>query len=329
MPTTVKPIAPASPDGVPLRAAGRLFYRVSGRTVSSNFVFPELLESDGPAQWHFELVHGPAPESVPPPACFHNWSLPDGRVWLFVGRDGSEDVLRFPGMAEFRIAGDSITCQAVPDLPEDTLRHLFLDQVVPLLLSREGSLVLHASVAADSTRALAFVGSTGFGKSTLAASFAADGFEILTDDCVVLEGGDDGLRATPVYSSLRLLPETVEQLFPDHLPQAPVAHYSLKERIGSNAGVRFRTRAALLNRIYFLKPGPTVHVESMSPREGFVEILKHAFMMNVDQRAALSAEFHAVARAAGQPLFRRLFYPHDFTLLPSVHSEIFKDLQIA
>lgn len=301
-------------------------YRVAGRTVSSNVAFPELLQADSPAQWRFHLLHGPAPGSVPPAGCFHEWRLPDGRVWLFVGRDGTGDVLRFPGMAEFRIAGNSISCEAGPGIPADTLRHLFLDQVVPLLLSREGSLVLHASVVADSTRAFAFMGSTGLGKSTLAASFAAAGFEMLTDDCVVLESGPDGLRAAPVYSSLRLLPEAAERLFPDHPPSTPMAHYSLKERVGSEAGVRFRTRAALLKRIYVLERGPSVRVESMPLREGFVEILKHAFMMDVDRRAALSAEFHAVAQAAIQPLFRRLFYPHDYTLLPSVHAGILEDL---
>lgn len=318
---------PVGPETLRSSKGRELLYQVAGRTLASNITFPELPLADGPAQLRFSLIRAEQLDSAPPLGCFHQWRLPHGDVWLFVGRDGSAYILRFPGMAEFRIAGDSIVCHAVPDVRADTVRHLFLDQALPLLLSREGKLILHASVVANAATAFAFMGSSGLGKSTLAASFATVGFEILTDDCVVLDTYQNGVFATPVYPSLRLQPETAARLCPEASSTSPMAHYSLKQRLSGDAGIRFRTDAVQLKRVYVLQKGPTACVESLPARESFVEVLKHAFMMDVDDRAALSTEFNAIARATVHTLVRHLVYPHDYGLLPCVHAAIFADLE--
>src|SRR4030095_9116966 len=67
-----------------------------------------------------------------------------------------------------------------------TFRHLFLDQVLPLVLSHRGVTVLHASAFAGSRGAVALIGATGVGKSTLAASFGTNGWPVIADDALVL-----------------------------------------------------------------------------------------------------------------------------------------------
>ena len=82
--------------------------------------------------------------------------------------------------------------------------------------------------------------------------------------------------------------------------------------------------------MYFLEPpGPScdVRITPLSAREAFFEIVKFAFLMDVDDPDALKAEFESIARAASLPLFRRLSFPRDLARLPEVRREILLDLQ--
>src|SRR5574340_1151913 len=87
---------------------------------------------------------------------------------------------------------------------EQTVEHLYLNQVLPLALSMQGKLVFHASAVEIGEVAVAFMGESGKGKSTLAASFATHGYRFLTDDGLVIEAEDEGHRIVPSHPSLRL-----------------------------------------------------------------------------------------------------------------------------
>ncbi|HKS96499.1 MAG TPA: hypothetical protein VJV74_10250, partial [Terriglobia bacterium] len=123
-------------------------------------------------------------------------------------------------------------CRPRKAIPLDTVRHLFLDQVFPLLLSKRGRLVLHASAVLIPGGAIAFLGETGQGKSTLASSFSQRGFPFLTDDCLLLEEKGGQLVGIPSYPGLRLWPKTVAALFAEEPPVSRVAHYTTKKRLG-------------------------------------------------------------------------------------------------
>ena len=49
----------------------------------------------------------------------------------------------------------------MPGIPEVTVRHLFLDQVIPLVLSRREPIVLHASAVQTAHSVIAFAGKSG------------------------------------------------------------------------------------------------------------------------------------------------------------------------
>jgi hypothetical protein len=90
---------------------------------------------------------------------------------------------------------------------------MLLDQVIPRMLFHGGRTVLHASavVLPDGTAA-AFVGATGRGKSTLAASFYQAGARLMSDDCLLIEQNGTGVAAIPAYSGLRLWPDSFAAL---------------------------------------------------------------------------------------------------------------------
>ena len=201
-------------------------YKVWDFAIGSNVPLPELPECNGPAEWCFELLEsrGFAPNCE----WFHEWNLPDGSVWLYFGRQDSGYVLRFPGIADFLVnrRAQGVRCYPSPGVPPESIRHLFLDQVLPLVVNGPGKLVVHASAVASPYGAIAFLGRTGYGKSTLAASFSRRGFPMMTDDCLLLEEDKGRLFAVPSYPGLRLWPETVSELFALPPELSPVAHYS-------------------------------------------------------------------------------------------------------
>ncbi len=307
-------------------------YKVWDSILGSNVPLPELPESNGPPEWIFELLESRA--LVADCEWFHQWDLPDGNVWLYFGRQGAGYLLRFPGIADFLVSGDAkwVRCHPSPDVPVESIRHLFLDQVLPLVLSRPGKLVVHASAVASPEGAIAFLGRTGYGKSTLAAAFAKRGFAMMTDDCLLIEEHEGRLFAVPSYPGLRLWPETVSELFALPPALSPVAHYSRKKRV-EGGGLRFGHERIPLARAYLLSdPESPEHLGSpritgISARDVFMQLVQFAFLLDITDRTALAAKFHILSRAAGSSLFRRLSFPREFSLLPDVLEAVADDVR--
>jgi hypothetical protein len=309
-------------------------YSVCNAVLKSDTVFPELDEVEC-QQPEFRFTVSRSPSDSGDCKWLHTWRLHDDNPWLLLGRLASGYLLRFPGLADFAVSQDAreIRCYGRPETPAATIRHLLLDQVIPLLLSRQGCFVLHSSAVSTSEGAIAFVGSTGSGKSTLASSFSEEGMAVLTDDCLLLQEEGGRLIATPSYPGVRLWPETAHSMFGEGKPLAEVAHYTEKRRVDGNAGIKFCTRATELRRLYFLAPpeeaqqAADVKIQPLSPRDAVVELVKYTYLIDVTDRQRLRQEFERLSRVAVQPLFYRLAFPHDFSWLPEVRQAILNGLR--
>jgi hypothetical protein len=148
---------------------------------------------------------------------FHEYRFEDGTVWTEFYRWDSGYLLRFPGIADFEVSADGtdVTAHPAEDCDESTLEHLFINQLLPLALSRQVRPAFHASVVTVPGGAVAFLGKTGMGKSTLAASFALGGSEFLADDSLLIDESRGGCLALPSHASLRLWEDSVEAIVGD------------------------------------------------------------------------------------------------------------------
>ena len=74
---------------------------------------------------------------------YHEWRFPDGRLWMRMGRAHDGHVLRFPQLADFAIreGGRRLEVASYAGALTATVRHLLLDQAVPLALSHQLSLI--------------------------------------------------------------------------------------------------------------------------------------------------------------------------------------------
>ena len=318
-----------------------LLYRVCGLTVSCNVCFPELAsvaqgDLTAAADVHVTL----SDRRVPLPSLLHwfmTWTLPSGEAWLSTAKIKEGYLLRFPDLADFTVddRGRTIRCCPEPETPEETVRHLLLDQVLPLVLTLHGRHALHATAVLTPYGVCAFAGMAGAGKSTLAASFLLADYPVLCDDCLVLQEDRGQILATPAYPGLRLWEDAYEALGIDQHPPDPVAHYSSKRRLAfQDPQKTFAADLLPLAGIYFLDP-PSVEakpepdcplVEPLTPRDAFVELLLSMFRLDITNRAMLQQQFHFLYEVAAHVPVRRLHASQTFAALPFTRDAILRDL---
>ena len=83
---------------------------------------------------------------------------------------------------------------------------LVLAQVLPLAAALRGMEILHASAVEMAGRAVAFLGSSGVGKTTLAARIVVRGARLVTDDVLAVDMANGAVRAyrgVPLRESTR------------------------------------------------------------------------------------------------------------------------------
>jgi len=317
----------AGPETV---VAGAARYRVCELLVDSTVRLPELTQVEGGSP-DCRFVVLPAGEGFHGDVhWFHQWRSPDqAEIWLKVADRGPDYQLRFLDQADFLISRDGkhIRCRPLPGTPLSTIRHLFLDQIVPLMLSRRESLVLHASAILTPEGVIAFVGKSGQGKSTLAACFGQDGFRLISDDYLLLRkvdlaqtGGD--WEAIPSYPGVRLWPETSDGVFSVAPETAEIAHYTDKRRVSDPALVPFAEGPSALRCLYFLNDDdscpPEPAILPLRPRDAFIKLVSCAFNLDIRDKAQLGRQFGAIGEITSRLPCFQLDYARDFAALPAV-----------
>ena len=259
---------------------------------------------------------------------FHQWTFPDGTVWTLFYRLDNGYLLRFPDLADFEVSLDGLTAVAwpVPGVSPGTVEHLHLNQVLPLALSRQGRLVLHASAVAFDGIGVAFTGESGRGKSTLAASFATTGARFLTDDGLRLDWLDGYCQITPSHPSVRLWEDSQEALVPQAMNLAPAVEYTTKARLLASEAMAFCDQPQPLRRVYFLGEGvtPSLKIEAVRPAEALVELVRNSFLLDIEEKELLAWHFDEMVRLAELPIYYRIDYPRRFEDLPLVRGAIIR-----
>ncbi len=314
------------------------WYRWCGMSICAGFELPELpclepAEADA-ARWRVTLEDGSAPER-PHRVWFHQWAFPDGRPWVAFSRDESGYLLRFPDLGDFDVvpSARTIGCYAHPATPIHTLRHLLLDQVLPLLAGGRDGLALHGSAVAGADGALVFLGDPGSGKSTLAAKLARHGLHLVSDDCCLLVRTPSGFDVVPSYAGVRLAPDSIREVFADSPDlYARVAHYTAKLRVAGDRRPDLRHRDARLPlaRVYVLPS--TEQTEATSPaiarrgrRAALFDLLNYTFHLDVGDPVRIGEAFGLAADIAQQYDVRTLLLPKDLSKLDAVAGVVLGD----
>jgi len=273
----------------------------------------------------FKLLDARIPEEVHT-APFHERVFPDGTLWTQFYRTDTGYLLRFPDLGDFEVSADgcAVHCRPATGISEDTVQHLYLNQVLPLALSKQGKLVFHASAVEIGGAAAAFMGESGKGKSTLAASFATSGFRFLTDDGLMVEASVSGYRVLPSHPSIRLWQDSEAALIAPDTPTAPALEFTSKSRFLAGETIPFCDSPRPLRRVYFLGDGSAANLtfQRMRPAEALIELVKHSFLLDIEEREMLAAHFDELSSLANLPIYYRLDYPRRYEDLATVRQAI-------
>jgi hypothetical protein len=194
---------------------------------------------------------------------------------------------------------------------------MFLDQTLPLLLSRRGSAVFHASAVQTEHGALVFSGPSGRGKSTLAGYFANRGHPLITDDCLAVHIAGERFTVLPAYPGVRLWQDSLQFLAPQAHDLPAVSHDKDKRRYAPEQTLPFSCDPVPLRRFYFLEPGSNGGLE-IGPVTGAAlirAVVGSQFLLDTEDASELESGFRIATGLARSGLCYRLAIPRDLSLL--------------
>lgn len=218
----------------------------------------------------------------------------------------------FPGVASYLVQnGDEIIIQPEPGAPETRLRLFLLGTAAALLLHQRSILPLHASGIRTPHGAVLFTGHSGFGKSTLLATFLERGYAMLTDDvaAIRLDGNGRPLVA-PSYPHFKLWADSAELL---HKATENLERVRPElEKFAVPAAVALDDRPLPLHTVYVLTPTnePGLRLEPLQDARKFNVFLDHTWQKMALKRMNRHAEhFRQSVAIANQIRLRRVYRP--------------------
>ena len=183
------------------------YYRAYGLTFESAFELPELLPDEDIERPDVCIRYG----DLPGPQEYEQLSIvryqgTSRHIWLEI-----EDIARYCISEGSEIVVDPILAK------EDARVRIFLlGSAFTALLYQRGFLALHGSVIETGDGAVALMGHSGVGKSTLAGAFRKRGYRIVADDICAIGFDKLGVPMVfPAYPQVRLWADAVEEFAED------------------------------------------------------------------------------------------------------------------
>jgi hypothetical protein len=263
------------------------------------------------------------------------WCDQQGREICWCERKDDEYLYGFTGYAAFHISSEHlISCFLYEGSSMQMLRHLLLNQIIPRYLSTTGRLVLHAgAVTLENGKSIAFLGNSGFGKSTLVSSFHRNGARLINDDCILLKCSENGVMAAGGLVGIRLFPDSVNAVFNESTGFTNYSPYSDKQQLflKHQAGDK-QPEPCVLDAMFLLNDpkeasADTISVEPVSGSEAMMAMIRSAFSLDPSDRKIIVNNFRNVGQAIGENLgLYRLHYPREHARLVEVRTAVINSL---
>lgn len=250
---------------------------------------------------------------------YDRWILPDGTVKAEFRRTGEDYLLRFPAEADFAIAADGsqVNGWPAPDVPHEHFLSLFHNSVLPLIGDHHGGLFLHGSAVVIGGRAVAFLGQSGDGKTTLAGAFAKAGYPFLTEDVIEIVPKDGDYLLQPKPSGLRVFADSAAWLI-----GADTAGKSRYDKIDVAAAMTlpFAATPAPLAALVLLGSDrdAALALHQLPAPAAVQRLLPHSFVLDVEDKRRLRSHFSRIVGLATEVPCSMLDYTRHYDELPGV-----------
>lgn len=297
-------------------------YSFCNTTVRADSPFPELVRVDADSA-AFTLL------SVRPDFAASvqqlDWTIPDSNIRVLRDPSARYWCLEFSTVTKFyyEVDRNTVWSDVQGDCDAATIRHYLLDQVLPRVLSYHGQLMLHSSVIAVGDGAVAFMASTGVGKSSLALAMHELGQQVLCDDCFGIEFTGKDLLAIPTYRSIRLWPHVLSGF---RRGKQPVHCLPSGKQDKCRVSLPGAPACMPLIGICLLKDtepsGTAARIAKAPLRNAFITVLDQTFRFNAHSESHTSTVFGAVDQLVDSIPIYDLEYRRGYELLPQVCADI-------
>ena len=283
--------------------------------------------------WTSEAPREQSPLASEP---YDRWLAPNGVCMAEFHRDGPNFVIRFPHQADFHLMekedGFHIIGWPVPELDVQTLTNLYHNAIEPILGNHHGGLFLHGSAvvvpsnqsAEKDEGVIAFLGLSRGGKTTLAGSFAREGFAFLTEDVIDLRLSKGYFWVQPKRSKLRLFSDSARFLLGGSV------HFddeNLKQDVEAGSALPFSKTQAPFRQIYLLGTDhrAPLSIRELSQGEALTALMPHSFILDTNDKARLRGHFMRIADLSQDITCFALDFTRDYAELPRVREAVLKN----
>lgn len=276
------------------------------------------------------IVEDPRVQTALQHPAFDSWTAPNGDqvAWFYRTHDGI--LVRFPEAADFTVrnAQTDVVCNPAPAIGAETVADLYHNAIIPLLDNHDGRLALHGSAVSFESKAIAFVGQSRSGKTTLAGAFARAGHPFLTEDAIRLTLEQNQYTLKPTRPILRLFADSAQHLIEATGPEQESDNGDAKRAVLAGDLLPFASDELPLGAIFLLGDGsaPSPKLTQLSAVEAFERLLQHAFLLDVEDKTRLRAHFERLgALSESAPCFA-LDYPRCYHALAAVIDAVRKEM---
>lgn len=286
------------------------YYSAYDFVIESEFEFPEVPEIDSREANPDITIHSGTVEPVTKSATTSEIRRIDARPGICR--------VTYDSIGSFLIRdGERIVVDVVSyDVTEKKIfRRLLQNELIAVLLTQRGLLVLHASVVSIEGKAVIFLGDRGAGKSTTAAAFHIHGYPVLEDDTVAVRFDDGFPVVVPGIPQLRLSPDAVTALkFKKTTTPTgdwgPIKQYL---DVGTTPG------PTPLAACYVLQDGENLEFKQIPPRNQPFVLVTSTYAQGLLRDTGMSsAHFEQCATIVKSSEIKRLVRPRDHAQLPSL-----------
>ncbi|MBW4612036.1 MAG: serine kinase [Desmonostoc vinosum HA7617-LM4] len=297
------------------------FYQAYGLDICSVLPLPEL-QSSTQIEADIVIRYGEI-----------NWSLPTPTPsWNYFHLDGESAYLYWEVVGKFLVrSGKEIIIDPLPNVEESVMRLPLLGAVLGMLLHQRQFLVLHGSAVAVDGNAVVFLGRSGQGKSTMAATLYGRGHKLIADDVAAVNVDSIAEPVLlPGFPRIKLWPDAATAALGDDPQSLRKIHPEVEKRDRPTVD-NFLQSSLTLKRIYVLSVGSTVQIKPLQPTEAVTQLIANSYIpMLIGKKFIQSAKaplhLHQCTNLAKSLPLYNLERPRSLDLLPDVASLVETDL---
>ena len=289
-------------------------YIAYGLGISSEFFLPELVE--GKASTDVIIKRGEICTSP---------QAEDKSEKSFLGTE-EEAYRSYAGVVSFLIKkGREIIVDPASNVDDKVVRPYLLGVALGILMHQRGLLALHGSAVSVDGCAVAFLGRSGSGKSTMAGALSIK-YPLVTDDIVAVKGDIDTPLVYPAFPQIKLCPDAAHSLGYD--PSCLTSISSNEEKRAARMEKGFSQQPLPLGRVYILEEGISNEIQAINRQDAMMALVNNTYTRrSLKAGVKVSSHFLQCAKVAKYVPVRRLIRPLDLKTLPKVAHMIEEDLK--